>query len=128
MNRPEPGSTGLTNELNKEHYERVCEARRRAGLPTAHDKQLASHPLVGRTVREKATGELFTVQLVHESWWKGYYVQATTRQVATGLHRVLVVGSKGCLSQDIAEELERFETGFEVLEFADVPDEVESVH
>lgn len=109
------GTYGLSEQFNVEHYQRVREARKEAGLPGPQNMELPAHPLTGQTLRDKHTNECYVVTHVQKAWWKGYYIQALVRKVSTGTEALMVSGVLNCIDPDILSRHHEFEETFEVV-------------
>jgi hypothetical protein len=59
--------------FNTEHYIKVTEARKKAGLPTDNSNILIESNLVGKKFRSVQTNEEYVVQSVHRLWQHGWY-------------------------------------------------------
>lgn len=60
--------------FNVEHYHKVRAARKRAGFSMLKTSRGTQHPLVGRRLEKKATGEIYKVQSAHLHWYAGWYI------------------------------------------------------
>ncbi|MDN0076667.1 hypothetical protein QU481_17545 [Crenobacter sp. SG2303] len=122
MDRVSTGTFGLTQQWNLEHYRRVCEARKAAGIAERDTTRLTGHPLLGKSVRHKQTRCCFVIEHVILTWWQGWYLQAIARPYGEQDTVALIIGTTTSQDPDILVAAAHFEEDYEVM--ADVSEPV----
>ena len=55
------------------HYIKILKARTKAGLPKVNTNITFDHPLIGRRLRCKKEGTIYTIKSCKKQWWMGWY-------------------------------------------------------
>ena len=100
------------SEFSLNHWLKVSAERRRLGMAPHPERGqlLPDHPLVGRKLYYKETGEIFNVDRVRKDWLQGWFLTAVIS--CNGSHGLVMVESLGCANPGILRQVDLYENEY----------------
>lgn len=97
--------------FDQAHWHKVRAVRRQLGIVSRSEVgDRVSHPLVGKNVLDRTSGETYQVESVKKDWLQGWFYTALLS--VNGSHRVCLIENKSCVNPGIVEEIEKFSQNF----------------
>lgn len=92
---------------NTDHLMKVYTARTQHSLPKYDSTHSVKHPMVGKTITDKATGITYHVEKAVKHWWWGWYTALLIQH--NGSHVLVTWDILGTGPVGLESQKERFE-------------------
>jgi hypothetical protein len=102
--------------FDSDHYLKVRRARKKLGFEESDNKlknvKIKDHPYIGKTIKGKSDGKIYTIEGVNKQWYKGFYLGMLISH--NGSHAFLYFENINSIDPTIIKSIAKFREDFDL--------------